>query len=129
MIPYLWGAQVYATSAAMTGMVLAVGTQLTLPTTTTAASLTGKTLLTASTGLTVGKCAAYSIATILAPVLAWPLFHNTAAINTVGAEVISGDLKGVFGFAPGTTCVMGALGAAGVNVNLALTWKEVPTGL
>jgi len=129
MIPYLWGAQVYATSASMTGMVLAVGTQLTLPTTTTAAPLTGKTLLTASTGLTVGKCAAYSIATILAPVLAWPLFHNTAAINTVGAEVISGDLKGALGFAPGTTCVLGALGAAGVNVNLALTWKEVPTGL
>jgi hypothetical protein len=37
--------------------------------------------------------------------------------------------QGVLGFAPGTTCVMGALAAAGVNVNLALTWKEVPTGL
>lgn len=129
MVPYLWNVQVYATSAAMTGVVLGVGTQLTLPATTTAAAFTGKSLLTASTGLTAGACAAYSIATILAPVLAWPLFHNTAAINTVGAEVIGGDMQGMLGFAPGTTCVMGALGAAGVNVNLALSWKEVPTGL
>ena len=129
MVPYLWSVQVYATSATMTGMVLAVNSQPTLPATVTAAPLTGKTLLTGSTGLTAGKCAAYSIATIIAPVLAWPLFHNTAAINTVGAEVISGDLKGAFGFAPGTCCVVGALGAAGVNVNIALIWKEVPVGL
>jgi len=129
MFPYLWGCQVYATSATMTGLVLAVNSQPTLPATVTVAPLTGKCLLTGSTGLAVGKCAAYSVATIIAPVLAWPLFHNTAAINTVGAEVISGDLKGAFGFAPGTCAVLGALGAAGVNVNLALTWKEVPVGL
>ena len=130
MIPYLWGVQVYATSASMTGVVLAVGTQLTIPSgTPTPAPLSGRTLLTASTGLTQGSCVAYSVATIVAPVYVWPLFHNTAAINIVGAELISGDLQGAFGFAPGTTCVMGALGSAGVNVNLGLTWKEVPTGL
>jgi len=129
MVPYLWGCQVYATSATMTGLVLAVGSQPTLPTTTTAAPLSGKSLITGSTGLTGGKCIPYSVATIIAPVLVWPLFHNTAAINTVGAEKIDGDLKGAFGFAPGTCMVLGALGAAGVNVNLALTWKEVPVGL
>lgn len=129
MVPFMWGCQVWATSAAMTGLVLAVGSQPTLPATVTAAALTGKTLLTGSTGLAVGKCAAYSIATIIAPVFVWPLFHNTAAIAITGAEKIDGDLKGAFGFAPGTCAVIGALGAAGVNVNLALTWKEVPVGL
>jgi hypothetical protein len=129
MVPFLWGCQVWATSATMTGLMLAVNSQPTLPATVTAATLTGKCLLTGSTGLAVGKCAAYSIATIIAPVAVWPLFHNTAAINTVGAEVISGDLRGTFGFAPGTCAVLGALGAAGVTVSLGLTWKEVPVGL
>lgn len=129
LVPFLWSCQVYATSATMTGLVLAVNSQPTDPTTVTAAPLRGKCLLTGSTGLEVGKCSAYSVATIIAPVLAWPLFHNTAAINTVGAEKIDGDLKGAFGFKPGTCAVLGALGAAGVNVNLALTWKEVPVGL
>lgn len=130
MIPKLWSITVWATSATMTGMVLAVSAQTIVPTTTTAATLTGKSLLTGSTGLVAGSCIAYSVATIqVAPVIAWPLFHNTAAINTVGAEVISGDLNGAFGFAPGTVAVIGALGAAGVDVNIGLTWEEVPTGL
>jgi hypothetical protein len=125
-----WSVQVYATSATMTGMVLAISAQTTTPTTTTAAPLWGKTLLTGSTGLVGGQALAYSIATIaVAPVLAWPLFHNTAAINTVGAEVIGGDLEDSIGAAPGTVTIMGALGAAGVNVNLGLMWKEVPVGL
>ena len=126
LIWHLWSAQVWATSAAMTGMVLAVGTQLTTPTTTTTATFTGKTLLTASTGLSVGAARAYSIATILAPVAVWPLFTNYAAVNTVGAVNMSGDLDGVFSSAPGTATVMGALGAAGVTVNLGITWEEVP---
>ena len=125
-----WSVIVYATSAAMTGVVLAISAQTTTPTTTTACPLWGSTLLTGSTGLTGGSALAYSVATIaVAPVLAWPLFHNTAAINTVGAEVTSGDLQGAIAAAPGTVTVMGALGAAGVNVNLALMWKEVPVGL
>ncbi len=124
-----WTCTVWATSATMTGLVLGVGTQPTLPTGLTAATLTGQTLLTGSTGLSVGSAAAYSIATIIAPVIAWPLFHNTAAINVVGAESIKGDLKGAFASAPGTCVVMGALGAAGVTVDLGLTWEEVPVGL
>lgn len=126
LVWHLWSATVWATSVNMTGMVLGIATQLTLPTGTTAATLSGKTLLTGSTGLVEGAAHAYSIATILAPVIAWPLFHNTAAINTVGAEVINGDLKGAFGSAPGTATVMGALGAAGVTVDLGITWEEVP---
>ena len=130
LIPKLWSVQVWATSATMTGMVIAVSAQAAVPGTTTAATLAGRSLLTGSTGLAAGSCTAYSVATITtAPVIAWPLFHNTAAINTVGAEVISGDLKGAIGFAPGTVCVIGALGAAGVDVNIGLTWEEVPTGL
>lgn len=121
----LWSATVWATSAAMTGMVLAIGTQPTEPATTTAATLTGQTLLTGSTGLSAGAAVAYSIATIVAPVIAWPLFHNTVAINIVGAEVISGNLQGAFASAPGTCTVIGALGAAGVDVNLGITWEEV----
>lgn len=130
MIPRLWSITVWATSATMTGMVLAVSAQTIVPTTPTAATLSGKSLLTGSTGLVAGACVAYSVATIqVAPVIAWPLFHNTAAINTVGAEVISGDLKGAIGFAPGTVAVIGALGAAGVDVNIGLTWEESPVGL
>jgi len=130
LIPKLWSITVWATSATMTGMVMAVSAQTIVPTTTTAATLTGKSLLTGSAGLVAGSCIAYSVATIqVAPVIAWPLFHNTAAINIVGAEVIGGDLKGAIGFAPGTVCVIGALGAAGVDVNIGLTWEEVPTGL
>jgi len=125
-----WSITVWATSAAMTGAVLAISAQTATPTTVTAATLTGRTLLTGSVGLVAGSAIAYSVATIaVAPVIAWPLFHNTAAINIVGAEVISGDLNGAFGAAPGTVTVIGALGAAGVTVDLGLTWEEVPTGL
>jgi len=129
LIFYKWSVNVWAASIGLTGMVLGVGTQLTLPTTTTAATLTGKTLLTASTGLTTGSAAAYSIATILAPAYAWPLFHNTVTIATKGAEIMGGDLKGAFGAAPGTCVVMGALGATGVTVDMGITWEEVPVGL
>lgn len=126
LVWHLWSAQVPIVSAAMTGMVLAVGTQLTAPTTTTAATLTGRTLLTGSTGLTVGAGLAYSIATILAPVIVWPLFVNAATIDTEGSELIAGDLDGAFASAPGTATVIGAFGAAGVDVNLGITWEEVP---
>jgi len=125
-----WSVTVWATSATMTGMVLAVSAQTAAPTTVTAATLRGKTLLTGSTGLATGACICYSVGTIaVAPVIVWPLFHNTAAINVVGAEVISGDLAGAFAFAPGTVAIIGALGAAGVTVDIGLTWEEVPTGL
>ena len=123
-----WAAQVYATSAAMTGMVIAVGAQPTIPTTTTVASLTGSSLLKGSTSASLDNSAAiaYSIATIIAPVLVWPLFHNTAAIAITGSEMTNGDLKGAFASAPGTCTVFGALAAAGINVNLAIGWEEIP---
>lgn len=124
-----WSVIVWATSVNMTGMVLGICTQPTTPATTTAATLTGETLLTGSVGLNAGSAVAYSIATIIAPVVAWPLFHNTAAINTVGAEVIGGDLESIIGIAPGTCAVMGALGAAGVTVDMGITWEEIPIGL
>ncbi len=124
-----WTCTVHTQSAAMTGLVLAIGTQPTAPTGLTAATLTGQTLLTGSTGLSAGSAVAYSIAAIVAAVIAWPLFHNTADINVVGAESIKGDLNGAFASAPGTCVVMGALGAAGVAVDLGLTWEEVPVGL
>ena len=124
-----WSVTVWATSAIMTGMVLAVGTQPTIPTGLTAATLTGQTLLTGSVGLSTGQASAYSVATIIAPVVAWPLFHNTAAINTVGAEKIGGDLDGVIASAPGTCITLSSIGNVGVTVDLGLTWEEVPVGL
>jgi len=126
LVWHLWAAQVTIESAAMTGMVLAVATQLTVPTSVTAATLTGRTLLTASAGLVGGIAKAYSIATILAPVIVWPLFQNAVALDTEGSELICGDLDGAFASAPGTATVMGAFGAAGVDVNLGITWEEVP---
>jgi hypothetical protein len=124
-----WAATVYATSAAMTGMVIAVGLQPTIPAgTPTVAPLTGGTLLNGSTSASLAdsQASAYSVATIIAPVLVWPLFHNTAAIEIVGSEMTDGDLDGMFASAPGTCTVIGALGAAGVNVNQAIAWIEVP---
>ncbi len=125
-----WSVIQWATDADMTGIVLAISAQAAVPTGLTAATLTGRTLLTGSVGLVAGSAAAYSEAAITtAPVIAWPLFHDTAAINTVGAEVIGDDLRGGFGSAPGTVTVMGALGAAGTTVDMGLTWEEVPIGL
>ena len=110
-------------------MALAVGSQPTVPTTAAAATLRGKTLLTGSTGLTIGSCVAYTTSTIIAPVLVWPLFTNTVAIDIVGTYMTNGNLQGAFGFAPGTLAVIGAMAAVGVTVNIGLTWKEVPVDL
>jgi hypothetical protein len=129
LVVHKWACQVWATSAGMTGLMLAVATQPTVPGTTTTATLTGKALVTGTTGLSAGACTAYSVATILTPVAVWPLFHNTVAIAITGAEKMEGDLQGSFSFAPGTCVVLGALGAAGVTVNLGLTWEEVPVGM
>ena len=125
-----WAAIVWATSATMTGMVLAVANAApAAPASPVAPDLTGKGLLTSTTGVP-GACVATKTCTLLAaPVRVWNLFHNTAAINTVGAEQMSGDLQGAFAFAPGTVAVIGALGAAGVTVDLAVTWEEVPINI
>ena len=125
-----WNVMVSITSAAMTGMVLAISAQAATPATTTAATLTGKTLLTGSTGLVAGSGLAYSIATITtAPVIFCPLFQNAVAVDSLGGLVSNGDLQGAFASAPGTVTVMGAFAAAGVDVDMTLCWEEVPTGL
>jgi hypothetical protein len=126
-ILYKWAAQVWATSASMTGLVLATSAQTgSAPGTTTLATRSGATLI----GGQASSCTAYSIATLTnAPSIVWPLFHNTAAIATTGADQMSGDLQGAFAIPPGAVAVLGALGAAGVTVNLGLTWEEVPVGL
>ena len=129
MIPKLWSVNVTIISASMTGMVMAVSAQV-ADTGTTAATLSGKTLLTGSVGLTGGQCTAWSAATLeVAPVVVWPLFVNAATVETVGTVQNNGDLKGAFGFAPGTVCVIAAMAAAGVDVEIGLTWDEVPTDL
>lgn len=123
-----WAVQIWATSADMDGIVLAVGTQPTAPIGLTVAPLTGGSLLRGSTSAenknSVAK--AYTIATIIAPVFVWPLVTNTVAINVIGTYMTQGDLDGAFASAPGTCTVIGGLTAAGVDVNSAIGWQEVP---
>jgi len=122
-----WNVMVSITSAAMTGMVLAISAQAATPGTTTAATLTGKSLLTGSTGLSTGSAIAYSVATITtAPVVFCPLFQDAVAAASLGGFVTNGDLQGAFASAPGTVTVMGAFAAAGVDVDMTLCWEEVP---
>jgi hypothetical protein len=129
LVIHKWSCIVWANSAPMTGLMLAVANAaVTVPSSTTACTLTGRTSLTGTT-LTTGSCSAYSACTIAAPVAVWPLFHNTVAINSVGAEKMDGDLQGSFGFAPGTVAVIAPLGGTAVTINLACTYEEVPVGL
>ncbi len=123
-----WAVLVWTTSVNMDGIILAVGTQPTTPTGLTVAHLTGGALLKGSTSaLNKNSVAqAYSISTIIAPVYVWPLIYDTAAINSVGTYMTQGDLDGAFASAPGTCTVIGAKTAAGVDVDLAIGWQEVP---
>lgn len=124
-----WTSQIVATSATCTGIALAGGYQTTTPTTTTAATVSGSTRVAAAT-LSAGKAIAYSIATVLtAPVVMVVLHHNTAAINTVGMEQMSGDLESLIIVEEGGFVTMAALGAAAAasGHTSSLTWMEVPT--
>jgi hypothetical protein len=127
-----WTAAIVATSAALTGLVLGIGYQPTTPTSVTVADATGQTfgVMQSPTVFNVGKARAYAIATLLfAPLDAWLLMHNTAAINTVGVDVASGDLEGMFTIPPGGLATIQALGAAAAasGVTCSLAWEEVPT--
>lgn len=127
-----WTSAVVATSAALTGLVLGLGYQATTPTTVTAADATGSTFgqLQTATVFNAGKAKAYSIATLLAaPLDAWLLHHNTAAINTVGGDQFTGDLEGMFVIPPGGLATIQALGAAAAasGHTCSLAWEEVPT--
>jgi hypothetical protein len=127
VVIHKWAAIVWATSASMTGMVLAIANaSLGAPATPVVPTYAGKALLTSTIPVTGIAVATTTCTLAAAPVVAWPLFHNTAAINTVGAEMMGDDLRGGVGFAPGTVAVIGALGAAGVTVNMAVLYEEVP---
>lgn len=120
-------AQVAVTSASLTGIALAstvAGAQTTAPTTTTAATKSGCTLLGAGGGTGI----AYTIATCLTTLVVWPFMHNTAAIATTGEDAINVDLQGMFIVPPFTAVHLAALGAASASsaVTSAMTWEEVP---
>lgn len=117
--------QVAVTSASLTGIALAsttAGAQVAAPTTPTVATKTGSTLIGGSSG--VGT--AYNVGTCLATLVIWPLFHNTAAINTVGVDALYIDLEGAFIVPPFTAVHLAALGAASAAsaVTSGMTWQE-----
>lgn len=117
---------VWATSATTTGFVLAVQAQTITPTSVTAATAWGKTLMTPPT-FGSGQCLAYSVGTLqTAPLMVWNLAHNTAAIASTGIDNISGDLQGALAIGPGNVALIGALGVAAVTANIGLMWEEVP---
>lgn len=124
-----WTSNIVATSATCTGIAIAGGYQTTTPTSTTAATATGSTLIAATT-LGAATGIAYSIATVLtAPVVIQVLHHNTAAINTVGTDQNTGDFKGSIVVRPGgfvTLCALGAAAAASAHTS-SLKWIEVAT--
>lgn len=126
-----WISAVVATSATLTGLVLGLGYQATTPTTVTAADAQGCTfsLLQSATVFNQGKARAYSIATLLAaPLDAWLLHHNTAAIAITGGDQFTGDLEGMFIVPPGGLATIQALGAAAAasGHTCSLAWEEVP---
>ena len=123
-----WGSQIYATDADCTGVVLAVGYQTTTPTTVTAATFYGRTLVDDIVAKP-GKARAYNIATVLtAPLAMYLLHHSTAAINTVGQENMSGSFKGGIVLEEGAFATTAAHGAAAAASGWAghLLFAEVP---
>ncbi len=122
-----WSAQIQVTSATTLGITFGYSAQAITPTTTTVSDSYGSTLLNAGSP---GNCLAkaYAIATILvAPTPVMNLFHNTAAINTVGVEQIGGDLEGLFVLAEGYVVALSAITAAvaAAGMTSTLTWEEV----
>lgn len=107
-----WASQIIVTDADCTGVGLAVGYQTTTPTTTTAATFYGRTLINQATAI-AGKAKAYSVATVLtAPLTCEVLHHNTAAIATTGEDMMSNSFKGAWVLEEGAFATMVALGAA-----------------
>lgn len=123
-----WASQILATSATCTGVALAIGYQTTTPTTTTAATFYGRTLVDDIVAKP-GKARAYNIATVLtAPLTMWVLHHNTAAINTVGEDQMSGSFKGGIILEEGAFATTVALGAAAAASGWtgSLMFAEIP---
>ena len=123
-----WTSNIVVTSASTTGIAIAAGYQTTTPTTTTAATVAGSTYVQQTTLVTGSKAVAYSVATVLtAPVIVQVLEHNTAAIQTVGVDAVSGDFKGSIVVSPGgfvTLCALGSAVAASGHTSH-LKWMEV----
>lgn len=125
-----WTSQIVVTSATCTGIGLALGFQTTTPTSITAATTAGNTISSAVTRVLDPTTVTASIATVLtAPLLVHTLHHNTAAINTVGEDEMTGDLKGAFmlpegGFAH--LCALGAAAAASGHTS-SLMYARIPT--
>lgn len=118
------GIIVSVTSASMTGIALGMNAQPAVPTGTTAATQAGATLL----GGAVGSGLSYSAATLnAAQTNVYPLFHNTAAINTVGIDSFNIDLEGAVICPPGYAVGLVALGAASAAsaVTSVIMWEEV----
>lgn len=115
------------TSATTTGLALAKGTgQPTAPTGLTAITASGNDFI----GGMASQCTAYNAGTVLvAPTVAWPLLHNTAAIAVTGEDNgYSVDFEGSIIVPPQTFVAIVALGAAAgaASTFLALKWIEVP---
>jgi hypothetical protein len=122
-----WTAQIQVTSATTLGLTLGFSAQATVPTSATVSDAYGSTYLDNGA---IGNCKAraYAIATIItAPVPVMNLFHNTAAINTVGIDQVDGDFDGVFvvpeGMLVALSAITAAVGTAGMTSTL--TWEEV----
>jgi len=116
---------VTVTSASMTGIVLASAAQATTPTSVTAVERQSNAFLGGATGAVLG----YKVATLTAAGTAFRhLFHNTAAINTVGVDRVSIDLGGSVIVPPGYWVGLAALGAASASaaVTSAILYAEIP---
>ena len=124
----LWSAQIEATSATTLGITIGYSAQATTPTTVTVANASGSCYLDAASPSS-GKAKAYAIGTILvAPTVVMNLFHNTAAINTVGVDQMSGDFEGLWIIPPGYVVALSAITAAvaASGMTSTLTWEEIP---
>ena len=116
----------YATDADCTGVVGAVGYQTTTPTTTTAATFYGRTLVDQIVAVP-GKAKAYGIATVLtAPLAMMLLQHNTAAIASTGEDLVQGTFKGGIVLEEGAFFTTAAHGAAATSWAGSLLFAEVP---
>jgi hypothetical protein len=124
-----WTSQLVANAASCTGIAIAGGYQTATPPATIAATTFGNTFASAVTR-TVGKALAFASTTVaVAGVIIQVLHHNTAAINTVGMEMISGDLEGSIVVPEGGfvhMCALGAAAAASSHTS-SLMWEEIAT--
>lgn len=116
---------VSVTSASMTGIALGQSYQPAAPTGLTAATAVGNCKI----GGAAAQGLSYAAATITnAGTNICPIFHNTAAINTVGVDQVYVDLEGAVVIPPGYIVQLLALGAASAAsaVTSAIFWEEVP---